>query len=49
MGLRESGYYARRCDHHLLLRRARFRSDGFDGFYDFYAFNHFPKHDVPTI
>ena len=46
---RDSGYYARRRDHHLLFRRARFRSDGLDNFYHIHAFNHFPKHDVPTV
>jgi hypothetical protein len=46
---RELGYYARRRDHHLLLRCARLRPDRLDGFNNIHAFDNFAKHNVPPI
>jgi len=46
---RELRYYARRRDHHLLLRCTRIRPNGFNGLYNIHTLDDFAKHDMPPI
>jgi hypothetical protein len=46
---RELRYYARRRDHHLLLRCARLRPNGFNGLYNIHTLDNFAKYDMSLI